>query len=112
MTTGEGAVAIRVCFRSAIKNADIIIGTRDVSKGRRSQVGTRKNRGFEMSDIRKTGVLLLSMITKAACFPGFQGVNAYLEGEDGGADLGETDRRRTRHQDRFQGDDEASINDP
>jgi hypothetical protein len=34
MTTGEGAVAIRVCFRSAIKNADIIIGTRDVSKAR------------------------------------------------------------------------------
>jgi len=34
MTTGEDAVAIRVCFRSAIKNADIIIGTRDVSKAR------------------------------------------------------------------------------
>ena len=46
--------------------------------GRRSRVGTRKNRGFERdSDIRKTGVLLLSMITKVACFPGFQGVNAY-----------------------------------
>jgi len=34
MTTGEDAVAIRVCFRSAIKNADIIIGTSDVSKAR------------------------------------------------------------------------------
>src|SRR5271157_216116 len=57
---------------------------------RRSQVGTRKNRGFERSDIRKTGVLLLSMITKAACFPGFQGVNAYtrnMENNEGFLDI-------------------------
>src|SRR5271166_4913887 len=61
----------------------MIADVHHASTGRRSQVGTRKNRGFERSDIRKTGVLLLSMITKAACFPGFQGVNAYANGEEG-----------------------------
>jgi hypothetical protein len=34
MTTQQGAVEIRVCFKSAVKNSDLIIGTRDVSKAR------------------------------------------------------------------------------
>ena len=34
MTSGEGAVAIRVCFRSALKNTDLIIGTGDISRAR------------------------------------------------------------------------------
>ena len=35
-----------------------------------------------------------------------------LEGEDSHGDLGGTNQRRTRHQDRFQGDGEDSINGP
>ena len=42
-----------------------------------------KTEGSRESDIRKTGDLLLSMITKVACFPGFQGVNAYQKTNPG-----------------------------
>src|SRR5208337_739900 len=89
------ALAIESAHRENLKSDQGRIGHPGMSiqfelrgtgkSSRRSQVGTRKNRGFERSDIRKTGVLLLSMITKAACFPGFQGVNAY-EIESDGAD--------------------------